>query len=234
MQPKERPILFSGEMVRAILAGHKTMTRRVITPQPNVLRAEVSERGCPDLEVEWKGIRRAASGGSAVTLANLWESWAADRCSYGISRLYQPEGDRLYVRETWCAEQQFDHLPPSQIPEGSRIWYAADLPEETDEMGKWRPSIHICRWMSRITLEVVAVRVERLRQITVSDVRAEGVRCPEHDFDGGFCLGACCSLRDAWINLWDSINGKREGCSWDANPWVWVVEFRRLEANDAA
>ena len=182
---KERPILFSAPMVRAILAGAKTQTRRALRGFYPPNRPEYdSESG----RLEW------FNGDEVV---------CGMRCPYG-----QP-GDRLWVRETWAVPHRYDHLGPSNIPVlGVPTHYAA-----TEYRGGllWRPSIHMCRWASRITLEVTDVRVERLQDISTVDCWAEGIAAspdvdPVHEY------------RD----LWESINGPG---SWDVNPWVWVVEF---------
>jgi len=166
---KERPILFSGPMVRAILEGRKTQTRRIVKPQP------LRDRGV-----------MAFNDGEHPQM----------RCPYG------KPGDRLWVRETWC---------PDVEPYTFR--YKADGDEPLE---RWRPSIHIPRWASRITLEVVSVRVERLQNISEDDALAEGITLVERGT----------SPVDQFNKLWESINGPG---SWEANPWVWVVEFKRIE-----
>lgn len=187
----ERPIIFSAPMVRAILDGSKSQTRRAINPQPT----RVSD-GLP------------YGNGPA---------WA--HAEPGSALMHSPHGQpgsRLYVRETWAAPHAYDHLPPRLIPRGARIHYAA-----TEDRGglRWRPSIHMPRWAGRITLEVTGVRVERLQDISEADALAEGVSAildemrratPRCDFQA----------------LWQSINGPG---SWDANPWVWIVEFKRIK-----
>jgi hypothetical protein len=187
---KERPILFSAPMVRALLAGTKTQTRRELAP---------------DLFVSGGGaVVRMVSVGPATT--GIQEV----RCPYG--------GSRLWVRETWAAPHTYDHLPPRLIPQDARIHYAA-----TEERGGllWRPSIHMPRWASRITLEVTGVRVERLQDISIADAMAEGVVETNANLRG---LEPCMEWRYAYEDLWRQINGPD---SWDANPWVWVIEFRR-------
>lgn len=203
---KERPILFSGEMVRAILDGRKTMTRRVMKRQPHgagewVLRGEnwLFPDVCPYITI---------------------------KCPYG-----QP-GDRLWVRETWASLDGVDHLSPKDIellcrdagyktgPCGD-LWYQADNSyrqwgDDKQTKGKWRPSIHMPRWASRINLEITDVCVERLQDISEEDARSEGINNP---------LGSL--ALNIFPSLWDSINLKR-GYGWDSNPWVWVVEFKRL------
>lgn len=196
---KERPILFSGPMVRAIIEGRKTQTRRVVKPgtlKPNV-RAMRFEN-CDAAELV-----------------------ATHRCPYG-----QP-GDRLWVKETWrpawheelyCSVQyaaDSSYRKP-EITDEYRGHRFADMCDQSgDHAEPWHPSIHMWREFSRLTLEVVAVRVERLQAISGEDVLAEGIERP---------------LRREYAELWESINGAG---SWDANPWVWVVEFRRLTNGEA-
>jgi hypothetical protein len=195
----KRPILFSAPMVRAILAGHKTQTRRVVK----------------GVALEWLSTftpEYVASSGNAL-------------CPYG-----QP-GDLLWVRETWQAHQMWDHLPPKSIPVGSDIQHPATWDHPAN---KHRPSIHMCEWMSRITLELTSLRVERLQDISEEDARAEGVETGEwlEEIERMHSIappGIPCefpTLRDEFAKLWRKINGYE---SWDANPWVWVVEFRRVE-----
>lgn len=204
MQPiKERPILFSAPMVRAILAGQKTQTRRAVKPQaitPSLLT-----------EGAWKD----ASTGKPV------------RCPYG-----EP-GDRLWVREAFAHYYHDNSEPPFRSPDD--VAYKADefKPDEY-VYGTWKPSIHMPRWASRILLEIVSVRVERLQDISESDCWEEGIEEVMHDFDElgqaqmAKRLGCCIDdAKPLYAQLWESINGAG---SWDANPWVWVVEFKRVEA----
>lgn len=202
-QMKERPIIFSGEMVRAILEGHKTMTRRVIKIHNTIhsedrttnYNNEITEVFHPDpnndlwsFGLTWKvvGIRRH-------DVTHL-------RCPYGIP------GDCLWVRETWCNINK-----PGIEPE---IYYKADTKYTEDYNSsewKWKPSIFMPRWASRITLEITNIRVERLQEITEEDALKEGVR------DG---------FKDNifYKTLWNSINGKKY--PWESNPWVWVIGFK--------
>ena len=207
---KESPILFSAPMVRALLAGTKTQTRRIFKPD----------------RMTWDANGRyttyAMRGGELSTTGSgpfKPSSWL-HYCPYG-----QPGEDRLYVRETWAAPHAYDHLPPRLIPQDARIHYAA-----TEDRGGllWRPSIHMPRWASRITLEVTGVLVERLQEISYEDARAEGVEFWRND--GTLTeLPPCSEHRYAFEDLWTSINGAD---SWNANPWVWVVSFRRLDAKE--
>lgn len=217
----EKPILFSGSMVRAILSGQKTQTRRVVRPQPLHGVGRYTEDGTPG-EVDWVILDEDGD-----------PTDSALRCPYGAP------GDALWVRETWAVGRAFDRTRPSEIPTVERdvsVWWQADgSAEESVNRGRWRPSLHMPRWASRITLDVVSVRVERLQAITGPGILAEGAvarphddpllgRCPVSAFDG--C--AYPDLVSLWRAGWDSINGKRPGCSWADNPWVWVVEFRRI------
>lgn len=199
---KERPVLFSGAMVRAILGGHKTQTRRVMKPVCEIPDALAwHEETSVGLSFAKPGYWRANVGGSSYT--------GRARCPYGVP------GDRLWVRETF-------KLVDGERPE---IYYRASDSED----GPWTPSIFMPRHLSRITLDVVNVRVERLQDITEQDSRAEGIT------DGG-CLNCgksepcgCSSpkpdARDSYVHLWESIYGKVH--PWHSNPWVWVVEFTK-------
>lgn len=207
---KERPILFSAPMVRALLADTKTQTRRIFKPD----------------RMTWDANGRyttyAMRGGELSTTGSgpfKPSSWL-HYCPYG-----QPGGDRLYVRETWAAPHAYDHLPPRLIPQDARIHYAA-----TEDRGGllWRPSIHIPRWASRITLEVTGVRVERLQDISAADARAEG--CPDKPVDGAEQASIDLLAKLWYHDLWEQINGLD---SWAANPWVWVVEFKRVKGDAA-
>ena len=221
---KERPMLFSAPMVRAILDGRKTVTRRIVKPvkfYPDFGRAVGQVGGV------WRygspaalGLRERGDHWSVVLKGDVLQrmctseayGWGAGAgCPYGV-----PGGDRLYVRETWAAPHAYDHLPPRLIPQDARIHYAA-----TEDRGGllWRPSIHMPRWASRITLEITGVRVERLQGISEADAIAEGVRNSLHLPGGRFA-------RENFEHLWWTING--DG-SWESNPWMWVIEFKRVE-----
>lgn len=199
---KERPILFSAPMVRAILAGTKTQTRRAIKTVGNDGGFVLVEQ---DDGSYWP--RRSDDGESIfVTVRERGKEYVHEipmACPYGAP------GDRLWVRETWAAPHNCDHLKPSEIDDGWRIHYAA-----TEDRGGllWRPSIFMPRWASRITLEVTDVRVERLQAISYEDAVAEGI---DHEYP---------KARAQYRDLWESINGTG---SWAANPWVWVVELTR-------
>lgn len=178
---KEHGALFSAPMVRAILDGRKTMTRRVLKPQPD---------------------------------AGDW-----------YKKLWQP-GDRLWVREKFSGPWSDGILPPRLWSKTAPIWYWADGQPTEGEWTKLKPSIHMPRWASRITLEVEAVLVERLQEISEEDAEAEGAPSCVMDEDCKFYenneIG---DYRTGFVGLWNSIHGPG---AWDANPWVSVTTFRRV------
>jgi len=218
---KERPILFSAPMVRAILEGRKTMTRRVVKPQPH---AGVDAVKWQDVIIT--GCNTQDQSGFAMMRGGVIDSEAI-RCPYGTP------GDRLWVRETFWHREVFhaDYLMDYRYCATEPTPPGSVDPNDYDTLeGYWRkmPSIHMPRWASRITLEVTGVRVERLLEISEQDAIAEGVQWPKYDdFEpvtiDGFTSGPA---RIAFKELWSNING---AASWDANPWVWVVEFRRVD-----
>lgn len=205
---KERPILFSAPMVRAILDGRKTQTRRVVKG------CQFIEKTVPGVAPYWRLLdhpKQPNGGGTPMG------SHVASLCPYG-----QP-GDQLWVRETWQGplideelEEEF-HQSPDYFKKPEFCAYRAtdtlDAINADGEALGWRPSIHMPRWASRILLEVTSVRVERLQDISEADAEAEG---PPKHFN---------SWRDNFCALWQKING--DG-SWDANPWVWAIEFNRM------
>lgn len=195
----DHPILFSAPMVRAILEGRKTQTRRVVKPQPVRMGSD------------WMASKRDSAHCEQVYLwdhrALVNDRFVSEACPFGVP------GDRLWVRET------FNGNPES----GIGYAYRATQPE-MDGL-PWRPSIHMPRAASRITLEVVGVRVERLNEISEEDAKAEGAarhQCghyvAQRPLDDVYE-----NARDWFADLWESINGPG---SWEANPWVWVVEFK--------
>lgn len=199
---REIPILFSTPMVQAILDGCKTMTRRVVKPQP---KPGKSINPCGWCE----------SG---------WSTWTGNGCDCSnIPCPYGKTGDRLWVRETWNENpahelnKNYKGLPPKE----QFAIYKASSP---DFSGGWKPSIFMPKEAARIWLEVVNVRVERLQEITEEDAKKEGIHEPYIASETGYET----EMRGQFRDLWDSINLKR-GYGWDTSPWVWVVEFRRVE-----
>ncbi|EAZ4936077.1 hypothetical protein [Salmonella enterica] len=223
---KERGMIFNGEMVRAILDGRKTQTRRIMRNQP--------AGDTPETPV-------------MVRKKNWAFQWYDDR--YGESGFFpcpfgQP-GDRIWVRETYQGPLfDYEHMEAyledsSEFEKPEFCVYRADgkpAPEFYDADDNlhccWRPSIHMPRWASRLTLEITDVRVERLNDISQEDAQAEGMeltgwRPTYSDPDSG---GDYQTPYDNFAELWESIYG--EG-SWQANPWVWVIEFKRIEGGEA-
>jgi len=225
---KERPILFSAPMVRAILDGSKTQTRRVVKPQPHQSEYEPDHFSWMEKtkkrEVS-KGWRPDGNGGRIPTetvtpkgtlrSVSVSRGWFSEHCPYG-----QP-GDRLWVRETFCPDWA-DHGPIYKANGGSAI--EAGYPREP----RWKPSIHMPRKFSRITLEITGVRVERLQEISEDDACAEGVSYTgpyPNAVLSGFLPRPDDLARKEFKLLWESINGAD---SWAANPWVWVIKFKRV------
>ncbi|WP_374005548.1 hypothetical protein [Delftia lacustris] len=207
---KERPILFSGPMVRALLAGTKTQTRRIVKPQPDSTHSGYPYWNIGGYRASW--CRSAADGGPLEPSNPLL-------CPYG-----QP-GDRLWVRETFGHFERNENFKP-----GCDVFYRAD--GDCLELEPWRPSIHIPRWASRILLEITSVRIERLQDISHEDARAEGLECMAGDPECGYrnyldktSQDWTLSPRESFQSLWESINGP---ASWSANPWVWPLDLRRL------
>lgn len=221
---KERPILFNGEMVRAILSGRKTQTRRVINPQPS------------------SGVRKSVLVKSGVEDGHGREL---------VCPLGQP-GDHLWVREAFRMAKSLDIHSPREVADlsmsagyknpwapiqfeydGGRTgkWTGFDTPPVVTEPGKLRPSLHMPRWASRIQLEISNVGVQRIQNISSGDAVREGI-C-QLPASGRYCInpgdqyfgGASHSAKEVYSWLWESIYG--EG-SWQSNPWVWVIEFERV------
>lgn len=220
-ETKERPILFSGLMVRSILGGRKTQIRRVIKPQPGSGIQDCY--AMPDGRFNWLHLPQGRGVGVGIFA-----------CPYG-----QP-GDRLWVREAW-GRRDLDPGKPGDA------WYRADWKTGPYIQGlRWRPSIHMPRWASRITLEIESIAVQRVQEIKPDGAIAEGAtewgeeegQRRNYDKSGkrrNVPLGPSIFdgrkrgvpyLVNAFAELWDSINAKR-GFGWKKNPWVWVVEFRK-------
>lgn len=205
---KERPILFSGPMVRAILEGRKTQTRRIVKGKGTW--AVVDN---PDSQRTWPGAEDECG------------DWQDFECPYGEI------GDRLWVRETWSPST--DSLPLAKVPNQDpreqfpqiRLWYAASNDRPTWAETKWHPSIHMPRWASRISVEITGVRVERLNDICEEDAKSEGVEGLSELFEKAKHGHPLTPWSTAFAWLWFQINGRD---SWMQNPWVWVVEFQRI------
>lgn len=200
---KERGMIFNGEMVRAILDGRKTQTRRPI---------------------KWKQTRFTEIGEREDGSKWPWSEDTEHACDFWHPCPFGTVGDRIWVRETWARYN---------IDQNSHdIAYRATTPEDWPEEGRWRPSIHMPRWANRILLEITSVRVERLNSISQEDAQAEGLeltgwRPTYSDPDSG---GEVMTPYDNFAELWSSIYGDE---SWKANPWVWVISFKRVEGGAA-
>ena len=221
---RERPILFSGQMVRAILQGRKTQTRRVVNSAKD------------------------HSGGGIFSPAEI----ATDldpclHCPHGLP------GDRLWVREAWRTPLSYDVHNGTELAErcigagykkpwapiryeadGWRDnWYAGNLRGRDDTQGRLRAARFMPRWASRILLQVISVRVQRLQDINADDAIAEGLRWrpaleawTANDEDS---WPTFVDPRRSFAGLWNSINGERDGAEWGSNPYVWAITFQRIE-----
>lgn len=188
---KERPILFSTAMVQAILADKKTQTRRVVVPQPP---------WCGDVCVPSK-------------LDGCWNFYSSSQPRAALRNMpikcrYGKPGDRLWVRETFAYLTDYDGQ--YLLGEERKAFYKADGERYQPQLSRWRPSIHMPRRLSRVTLIILSNRIERIQGITEADALAEGF-----------------ASREDFRALWDTLNAKR-GFGWDKNPWVWVIGFRRI------
>lgn len=242
---KERGMIFNGEMVRAILDGRKTQTRRIMKPQPEP---------CPRGGHWWPSnmfktmlhVEEEMQNGKGG-----WGGLVGDACPFG------DVGDRIWVREAYRFPASLDDVSPTGVGEmavatGYRKpwaptfyeftgtfsdgWKGFETPPKVSGAGKLRPSIHMPRWASRILLEITNVGVQRLQDISSGDAVREGI-C-QLPVSGRYCLspgdqyfgGASHSAKEVYSWLWSSIYGEE---SWKANPWVWVISFERIEGGAA-
>ncbi|HCJ5549721.1 TPA: hypothetical protein NUX00_002771 [Klebsiella pneumoniae] len=230
----ERGMIFNAEMVRAILDGRKTQTRRPI---------------------KWKQTRFTEIGEREDGSKWPWSEDAEHACDLWHPCPFGAVGDRIWVREAYRFPASLDDVSPTGVGEmavatGYRKpwaptfyeftgtfsdgWKGFETPPKVSNAGKLRPSIHMPRWASRILLEITDVRVERLNAISEDDARAEGIidggclNCGEPEPCG--CANPEPDATDAFAYLWQSIYGQE---SWNANPWVWVIEFERVEGGAA-
>lgn len=212
---KERPIIFSGLMVRAILEGRKSQTRRIVKPQPDAVI---------DGEPYWHIGGYRASRYRGVTDPLRMGTHNPLRCPYGVP------GDRIWVREAYLVRGA------GKIPVYKADLSAVDAAGFGAMYGGWKRSMYMPRWASRIMLEIIKIRVERVQKISETDAVAEGIE-PDgpvnrddltscwRNYDPHETAAYWNSPRDSFHSLWSAINGAD---SWNANPWVWVLEFRRV------
>jgi len=232
----EYPIIMTGESVRSMLDGRKTQTRRVPSTANSLLDGyRVGGRGA--LRCIWDGLdwSQAHVALAPLPVWGLGPHWVVPCPSYAtdqrVSCLYQP-GDRLWVRETWCTLRRHDHAPPRDIPCGAPTWFAADdSVTGTDDVSHgWRSSRYMPRWASRLTLEVVSIRAERVQEISVRDCIAEGIN---HDADEAEVAMIVVTgdgddrHKVRFADRWDRVNAKR-GYGWNANPAVWAITIKRV------
>jgi len=220
----EKPILFNSEMVNAILSGRKTQTRRIMKVQPSEHFHPQTIHGAMDFTAHWytpgvidkDGYLQPARK-DVFGVADEDEGYT---CPLGAV------GDQLWVRETW-ARYNIDQTSHDMA-------YRATTPADWPKDGLWRPSIHMPRWASRINLLITGVRVERLNDISEQDAMSEGIdadRLAEsqdhYDCIADHNMTGRPTAKGYFSSLWQSIYGEE---SWEANPWVWVINFERMEA----
>src|SRR3990167_8797724 len=219
---KERPIIFSPEIVRAMLAGNVTQTRRVVKfmhETPKLIGQAAEHRNL-------NAVYTAREKG--------WVFWQTTRAGDGLAEFtkkayatgllcpYGEPGDRLWVKEAWYTSKKYDPLPPAKFPvEAKTIFRYLGSRAKPEWAGRTRSARFMPRWASRITLEIVNVRVERLQDISDNDALAECILItPE---------GIPITTPRKWYGIyWNRLNAKR-GWPWESNSWVWVIEFKMLE-----
>ena len=254
----ERGMIFNAEMVRAIMDGRKTQTRRIMKVQPSEGFSPMNMALETDYNARWYTPAREDSKGYLHPCKHQVFGVANDNEGYTCP--FGHPGDRIWVRETWaqlgnedgCAIDWNDNLVKDAGAEAARIYRASctigdyglwQIPDDafwkphTDDRqyeGTWRPSIHMPRWASRITLEITKIRVDRLQNISETDAEAEGIDMEAlfdaqdyYDCIADHNMTGRPTVTGAFKYLWESIYGDE---SWQANPWCWVIEFRRLGA----
>lgn len=204
---KETGIIMSGDYPLKCLDGMKTMTRRVVVPQPDVIEWNVRRRS-----LAWKGA--------------VWEMNVEGVLERLISSCpYGGPGDILIMRETWATENRFNHLKPSELPDDAEIFYLASEEYDPFRMGVLRPSMFMPYRFSRARFEITGVGFERLQGMSEEDAYKEGFDWGAVDTRPNY---EEIPARYYFWEFWDSLNAKR-GYGWDANPWVWPISFRLME-----
>ena len=215
-QPREIPILFNGDMVRAILDGRKTQTRRAVKNQPP----------SPAYSLKWFDASPVYSldGGAGWYWVDGWATVGPVKSPFGAP------GDLLYAKETWATHEAFDDCPPRIVPPEEIVWYrtySVGICEADGSVlrnnfhGRIRNAVHMPKWAARIWLRVNRVWVEQVQSISEDDCYEEGVKTPPGP--SGFHL----KPRIAYQRLWDTLYGKK--FPWSDNPWVFGCEFEKVE-----
>ncbi len=256
---KERPILFSTELVKEILAGRKTMTRRIMNPQPS---EEFAPSKCQIYEPA-----RYDKNGDMYQGSPIFGCYDINGEDEGYKSKYGQIGDFLWVREAWAdvtdAFDEADEIRNVAFRADNSVWdcygqmvYLEQLGDSGIEVKKWKPSIHLPKFASRLTLEIKDIRVERIQDISEKDAIAEGVSplftqaeinakgrywkeldlnpMPWKNYlwntkkDNGSQFSSCKTAKESFKTLWFQINGEK---SWIENPWVWVIEFQKITNN---
>jgi len=228
--PKEHGLLFKPDMVRAYLAGNKSQTRRVITRRNSYVDGEpTSKEFWEQLQFDraWvdPGPSPAGNLGPYLKVPRPWIE-GGKQVDESVHRVYPrfQVGDMIWGRETWATGRGYDGVRPrdlpSQLKRQLRIAYRADGSESKWVRGEWRPSIFLPRWASRIVTPIIAVRPERVQDISESDAREEGCPLIADDQNWSQC-------RRWFCDLWEEINGKKY--PWSSNPLVWAVTFKAYE-----
>lgn len=228
----ERPIIFTGPMVRAILEGRKNQTRRVVKFRPDF---QPGGERCRLGDVDSNGVIDSKVTHLGPCVYHTGWAWQTERhwCNCQPATYAPPamDGDLLYVRETWRVSDAAENEVTYRA-DGSTVRFLDEtLPGTWWDRNRdgWRPSVHLPKIRSRLWLRVTDVRVERVQEITEADAKAEGVVSNEERF--GFKDQSIVNkYRWQFIRLWNSIYAKKPGCSWTDDPWTWVVTFERCEA----
>lgn len=241
---KEHPRLFAPAMVRAILGGHKTQTRRLLLRHNSLIDGAKPTQAMWDA-LDWSTVFMHMTAINGVD-QQVMLVWSKDGQTRHVVRPRVQPGDLFWGREAWRSLPQFDKTKPVHIPMETGAWYEADAkPTGWDGWGKLRPSMFMPRWMCRLELPVTEIRPQLLQNISEADVLAEGITCENvivgnyyanghHEvtadrfFFGGGNEDGYEHADDAYMALWDAINGPGES---DKNPLVWVYEFRKLNAS---
>jgi hypothetical protein len=236
---KEHGFIFKAEMIRAILAGLKSQTRRVVTAHNSLI--DGTGKGIRDhwKHLDWSKARPGSGPDPCWHVPCLREDHDA-----AVHQIYPrvQVGDRIYAKETWRAvmeayrsyvEYKADGgnmkvLDRDMLAGLKKISLRFPGARKDRHSNAWRSPLHMPRWAARIVRPVTGVKAERVNEIPFHTIRAEGVRCPEHDFPGGFCASECEHLRSAFYDLWNSINGKKPGRHYLDRPPVWAYEWESM------